>query len=240
MTLIWGMAGFGASDNRMWAVGYMRIVWPDPSTAPTNLDYILSHLWAQDGANIATYGFGNGFLTTAASLKMANLTGASNRNTFLVAAVCWIVSVPVLLASSVWFANLYGVRVITWGNCAIQDMCESNPAEQASRPSLSIYASYGVYGFIFTALLMFLHARFVWFPFEPIGFIIATSFSGQWNGVWTSFIVAWVAKTIVLRVGGSSLYEKYGLPIVGGFLAGLTVGTLGGILTDMMRFYVPF
>lgn len=240
LTLILGMAGFGASDNRMWGVGFMRIVWPDPSTAPTNLDYVMSHLWAQDGANVATYGFGNGFFTTTLSLKMASLTGTSNRNTFLVAATCWIVSVPVFMASSVWFANLYGTRVLTWGNCAIQDMCESNPVAQASRPSGSIYLTYGAVGFIWTAILSFLHARFVWFPFEPIGFIIATSFSGQWNGVWSTFLVAWVAKTIVLRVGGSALYERLALPLVGGFIAGVALASTIGIVTGIIRFYVPF
>jgi len=240
LTLIVGMAGFGASDNRMWAVGFMRIVWPDPSTAPTNLDYIMSHLWAQDGANVATYGFGNGYFTTALSLKMASLTGTSNRNTFLVAAVSWIVSVPILMASSVWFANLYGTRVLTWGNCAIQDICESNPVAQASRPSGMTYLTYGAAGFIWTALLSFLHSRFIWFPFEPIGFIIATSFSGQWNGVWSTFLVAWILKTIVLRVGGSSLYERLALPAVGGFIAGVALASTIGIITGIVRFYVPF
>jgi len=240
LTLILGMAGFGASDNRMWGVGFMRLVWPDPATAPTNLDYVMSHLWAQDGANVATYGFGNGFFISSLSLKMASLTGTSNRNAFLVSAVCWIISVPILMASSVAFANLYGTRVLTWGNCAIQDMCESNPAAQASRPPGSIYFTYGAAGFIWTALLSLLHARFVWFPFEPIGFIIATSFSGQWNGVWSTFLVAWIAKTLVLRIGGSSLYERLALPAVGGFIAGVALASTIGIITGIVRFYVPF
>jgi hypothetical protein len=240
LTLILGMAGFGASDNRMWAVGFLRMIWPDPSTAPTDLDYVMSHLWAQDGVGQSTYGLGNGFLTIPLSLKMASLTGTSNRNTFLVAAVSWIVSVPILMASSVWFANLYGTPVLRWGNCAITDMCESSPAAQASRPSGMIYLTYGAVGFAWTALLSFLHARFIWFPFEPIGFIIATSFPGQWNGVWSTFLIAWALKTIVLRVGGSSLYEKIALPIVSGFIAGVVLTSTISVVTGMVRFYVPF
>ena len=240
MTLILGMAGFGASDTRMWAVGYMRLVWPDPSTATLNLDYVMSHLWAAQGANVVTYGFGNGFYATALSLKMASLTGTSNRNTYLVSAVCMLISVPIVLASSVWFVNTYGTKVLSYFTCSIQDQCEANPVAQTSRPSVSIYASYGAAGFFLTALLSFLHARFVWFPFEPIGFIIALSFSGQWSGAWSAFLVAWVVKTILLRAGGSALYEKYALPIVGGFITGTVLASTVAIVMGMVRFYIPF
>jgi len=240
MTLILGTSGFGASDNRMWAVTFMRIIWPDPSIAPTNLDYVMSHLWAQNGANVATYGFGNGFFTTALALKMSSLTGTSNRNTFLVAAVCTVVAVPILFATSVWLANLYGSRVLTWGACSIQTMCESSPEAQAARPPTLTYVSYTAMGFLWTVLLSVLRARFVWFPFDPVGFIIAASFSGMWNHVWSVFLTAWIIKTIVLRVGGSPLYENYIVPGVGGFIGGVALASMIGIVTGMVRFYIPF
>lgn len=44
-------------------------------------------------------------------------------------------------------------------------------------------------------------------------------------------------KTIVLRVGGSSLYERTALPIVGGFIAGVTLSSLLGIITGDVRFF---
>jgi hypothetical protein len=241
MTLIMGMTGFGASDlGGAWSTGFLRIIWPDPSTAPLNLDEVMSTLWTKEGANVATYGFGNGFYTTALSYKMADLTGTSNRNTFLVSVACMLVSVPVIMASSVWFVNTYGIKVLNYFACSLQDQCATNPVNQLSLPSSSIYASYGAAGFIIVALLSFLHARFIWFPFEPIGFIIATSFPGQWNGVWSAFLIAWAAKTIVLRVGGSSLYERYALPIVGGFITGIVLSTTIGIFVNMVRFYIPF
>jgi hypothetical protein len=241
MTLIFGMGGMGASDRILWTTGYLRVLWPDPSTAPTNLDYVMSHYFAENGQNEPNYVFGNGFYVTAQCLKMSSLTGASNRNTFLVAAVCWVVAMPIIFASSVWSANLYGSRVLSgWGSCAIQDICETSPALQASRPASSLYLAYGTAGFVFTAFLSYMHARFVWFPFEPIGFVIATSFPGQSFGVWSAFLVAWVAKTIVLRTGGSALYEKYALPLVGGFITGVVLASMMGIITGMVRFFIPF
>jgi len=241
MTLIFGMAGLGASDLRLWAAGFMRIVWPDPSAATWNLDYAMSHFWAQSGSNQPSYVFGNGYYISAQSLKMANLTGASNRNTFLVSAVCTVISVIVIVASSVWLANLYGTRVMPIsGNCEMGQECESNPVAQASRPSIPVYFSYGAAGFIIIALLSVLHARFIWFPLEPIGFIIATSFPGQWFGVWSVCLVAWIAKTIVLRAGGSSLYERHALPIAGGFITGVVLASVMGTVIGMVRFYIPF
>jgi hypothetical protein len=200
----------------------------------------MSHLWAIQGTNVVTYGFGTGFFTTALSLKMASLTGTSNRDTFRVSVVCMLISVPVILASSVWFVNVYGTKVLSYFTCALQDQCEANPARQATRPTGEMYASYGAVGFVITVLLAFLHARFIWFPFEPIGFVIATSFIGQWGGVWSAFLVAWIVKTIVLRVGGSSLYEKYALPIVGGFITGDVLASVVGVVMGMVRFYMPF
>jgi hypothetical protein len=241
MVLIFGMAGLGASDLRLWSAAFLRIIWPDPEAATWNLDYAMSHFWAQSGSNQPSYVFGNGYYIMAQSFKMASLTGTSNRNTFLVSAVCTVISVIVIVASSVWLANLYGTRVMPIaGNCEMGQECESNPVAQASRPSIPIYITYGAAGFILTAILSFLHARFIWFPLEPIGFIIATSFPGQWFGVWSTCLVAWILKTIVLRAGGSALYEKYALPTVGGFVAGVVLASVIGTITGMVRFYVPF
>lgn len=240
MTMIFGMTSFSSPDLRIWAAGYLRFVWPNPSLAPANLDYEMSTFWAQMGPNEPTFAFGDGYFITAQSLKMASLTGTSNRNTFLVATVSFLVSIPIFWASSVWTANLYGSRVLELGFCALGDMCESNPVAQASRPNIFIYITYGTAGFLWTALLSYLHARFMWFPFEPIGFIIANSFGGQYQGVWSACLVAWIAKTIVFRVGGSALYEKIALPIVGGFITGVVLASTIGIITGMVRFYIPF
>jgi hypothetical protein len=241
MTMVFGMGALGCVDGVLWPYGYLRLVWPDPSTAPTNLDYVMSHFWARTGSNQANYVFGNGFYITAQSLKLASLTGASNRNTFLVAAVSWVISVPVLLLTSVWTANLFGTKsLLGVGNCAIPDMCQSGPIGQASRPSGMVYFTYGAAGFLCVSLLSILHARFIWFPFEPIGFIIATSFGGIEFGVWSVALVAWIAKSIVLRVGGSSLYERIALPIVGGFIVGVALASTLGVIAGSVRFYVPF
>ncbi|MBS7617143.1 hypothetical protein KEJ25_00795 [Candidatus Bathyarchaeota archaeon] len=192
------------------------------------------------GSNVVSFGFGNGFFTTALNLKIAKLTGTSLKRAFWVGAMAMVISVPTIFATRVWLANMFGTRVglPTW-YLGI-DRGEQCLNYTYSLPSNEVFATYGAAGFIIIAALSILHARFLWFPFEPIGFIIATNFGGFWNNLWSVFLAAWIVKTIVIRVGGSKLYEEWIIPTVGGFAAGIAVVTLLGCAAGMVRFFIPF
>jgi hypothetical protein len=99
--------------------------------------------------------------------------------------------------------------------------------------------TYAAVGFIMTGLLSVLHARYVWFPFEPLGFVIGTSQSTQQLGVWSAFLFAWVTKTIVLRTGGSKLYER-SIGIVGGYIVSAVVVCFIATILGNVRFFYPF
>jgi len=65
----------------------------------------------------------------------------------------------------------------------------------------------------FAVLLGVLRARFLWWPFHPVGFALSHSF---WcSMIWFSAAVAWMAKLLVLRYGGASLHRKMFLLCVG-------------------------
>jgi hypothetical protein len=88
--------------------------------------------------------------------------------------------------------------------------------------------------------LTYLHAKFVWFPFEPIGFLLAMDGHALIEGLWTMVTAAWVMKSLTLRIGGSKLYEKVGIPVATGFVIGfMSITVFGGILL-ITRFFVPF
>jgi hypothetical protein len=174
-------------------------------------------------------------------LRMANLTGTSYRNTFLVTAVAALISTPLILMTKVWIVSIYGTKVFSPVGCGIDEVCAGYMARLAWQTSpMANFFSYGAIGFVVTFALAMLHARFVWFPFEPLGFVIATSMAGQYYGVWSAFFVAWLVKTIVLRLGGSRVYERYGVPAVGGFLGGVILSIFIGSLLLVLRFFVPF
>jgi hypothetical protein len=168
--------------------------------------------------------------------KMASLTGASVRNTFKVMVATVIISTPLIMITKIWISHLYGTPVIQGGACSIRDACSGF----AWIGNLSLSVSYGAIGFLIAFILMILHARFIWFPLEPLGFVIATSVGGGWWGVWNAFLGAWIVKTIVLRVGGSKLYENYGVPVVGGILAGVVTTIFVGSIALAVKFFIPF
>ena len=61
----------------------------------------------------------------------------------------------------------------------------------------------GAAGMLF---LMFMRARFLWWPFHPIGFAIGP----VWimDRIWFTIFLAWLIKTIVVRYGGLKLFQK--------------------------------
>lgn len=240
MTVLFGHGAFGASDCRIWPIWTMRLRWPTPPPEPT-ASFVMSHWWAFEGSNVVSYGFGIGYFTTALNLKMANLMGTKLRNVFWVGVISMVISVPTLLATRVWLVNLYGQRAGLWAVGYLTINKADNCINYIySLPSNEIYLKYGIAGFIIVTTLAVLHARFLWLPFEPVGFLIATSFGGFWNCLWSVFLSAWIVKTIVIRIGGSKLYEEWIPPAVGGFAAGTAIVTMLGCIAGIVRFYIPF
>jgi hypothetical protein len=74
-------------------------------------------------------------------------------------------------------------------------------------------------GFVLTPALALLRRSFLRFPFHPLGFLLATGY-GPSPYYWSSMLLAWGAKAIILRLGGARLYWR-GLP----FFLGLVLGS---------------
>lgn len=69
----------------------------------------------------------------------------------------------------------------------------------------------------FTALLMALRTRFLWWPFHPVGYVLAETGTMDW--LWCPTLVGWLIKLLVLRYGGMEVFRK-GIP----FFIGLILG----------------
>ena len=54
------------------------------------------------------------------------------------------------------------------------------------------------------AALEFMHYRFLWWPFHPLGFPISAAFGGMWFSV----LIAYLLKGAVLKYGGPNLYRR--------------------------------
>ena len=81
-----------------------------------------------------------------------------------------------------------------------------------------------IIGAVVIFCFIFMHNKFLWWQLHPIGFVIG---SNRWVGYLSfSIFIAWFLKTIILRYGGSKIYEK-SVP----FFLGLILGqyTCAGI-----------
>lgn len=68
-----------------------------------------------------------------------------------------------------------------------------------------------------TAFLLFMRSRFSWWPFHPIGYAVAGTFTMNW--LWCATFVGWFIKYLVIRYGGMKSYRNF-LP----FFIGLILG----------------
>ena len=63
--------------------------------------------------------------------------------------------------------------------------------------------------------------KFMWFPFHPLGYVLATSYFMK--NVWFTLFLAWLARLVVFRIGGAQVIRRGLVPMcVGIFLACVT------------------
>jgi hypothetical protein len=77
-----------------------------------------------------------------------------------------------------------------------------------------------LFGAAATAALALLRTRFIGFPLHPVGYVLCNTFT--MNSFFVPTLIAWVAKTLVLRYGGQGLYHRSLA-----FFVGLTIGDIG-------------
>jgi len=96
------------------------------------------------------------------------------------------------------------------------------------------YATWLISGILFTLLLFWLRMRFAWFFLHPVGMVIGGS-----TYCWTPFLtclVAWIVKSLILKIGGARLYERVTVPGLVGYTTGLGFMYWIRGLTETFRF----
>jgi len=236
--LVWGYTGYNLAwtwaPQSPWA---LHTLWPQvPDSYSTN--WVMSHWLAFIPGN-NFQGWEKGLFGPSQSFRMGNLTNTDSKNIYIVATVTLILALITGTLTSVWLVNAYGSTRIGTARCSIIKQCAGGIERIGAMPGLPEMYTYAAYGFILTGILSVLHARYVWFPFEPLGFVIATSGGQLYVGAWNAFLGAWIIKFIVLRVGGSKLYER-SLGVVGGYVVGSIITCFAATILGDIRFFYPF
>lgn len=113
--------------------------------------------------------------------------------------------------------NCEGWRV-TSGSWAFEELENwiNNPIS-SSIPSMFFMGL----GALFYTFLAFMRLRYLWWPFHPVGYAVANTFTMQY--LWSPFLFGWLAKIIVLKSGGIKSYRSF-VPFFLGLIMGETVG----------------
>jgi hypothetical protein len=131
-----------------------------------------------------------------------------------------------------WLFRLYGSWTPSSAvQIAVTDKAWPRPA--GVYPDVNVIA-----GIILGAILLFLSGRYAWWPLHPAGFVLGV---GYWDACffWFPFFLAWLAKFLIIRVGGVRIHEKYAVPFITGFLVMAYILSWLGAASSWLRSFFP-
>ena len=92
-------------------------------------------------------------------------------------------------------------------------------------------------GFAFSLVLYALRSRYFWWPFHPLGFVMAGN-NYYTYFFWPSIFVAWLTKSLLFRHGGRKAYAT-ALPLFFGFILGdALMGSFWNLFGSIRRVFV--
>lgn len=242
MTRMYGLAGaYWRSADK--GLVFYRLLYPEMTRPPTTKEFIIYRTSVQSGSDTPSYPWGAAAFSSFASYKFASLAGLSSRNTFYTLLAALTIA-P--LASHLGFLSLLhtvgGRNIPMWRSWfeGIGERISQMPDWWSGAPAQEPWVPHFVLGLVISAVLSWLRSRFVWFPLEPIGFILGTTASSLLFGLWMPFLVAWILKTLTMRVGGARLYESRGVPLATGAAVGCFIGMIFGGMMWILRYFIPF
>ena len=164
------------------------------------------------------------------SFKLAHDRKIAARPLMALISACILVSFGVAIYTIVSMGYQYGgLTLQEWwarGNGAQAPAKNAASLLKGAQEDLLLNWGWTAVGAFTTLLLITARARFSWFPLHPLGYIIFTPFAIVTLGF--SIFLGWLAKTLILKFGGTGAYRA-ALP---GFL-GLALGDI-----TMMIFWV--
>ena len=196
--------------------------------------------------SLTTSAFSYAFLSQGKGLFMGPMMHAAklaeqvkNRRPWFVGAL--FLSVVIGMVVCTWLTFLWGYDV---GAYNFRDYPFSSGSKHAFNVTinkmrdtrgidLKRLSFYGI-GTLVMSILLILRYRLPWWPIHPIGFTIPLTYATR-NSVF-AILIAWIFKSVVLRFGGVSLYDRT-RPICLGMVVGYALGVMLSFLGDYLWFF---
>jgi hypothetical protein len=162
--------------------------------------------------------------TALENMKIADAAGMNQRR--VSAAVVGGFALALLAGAAITLAGLYHYGYFGTGAGAAP-YCPSMQSRKDGALVMQLFTtaarpdSHGMLGMLaggaIAVLLGMFRLRLWWWPFHPVGYIIANSWGMHWYLV--PFLIGWGSKTLVLRYGGLRLYRAT-VPLAIGLIVG--------------------
>jgi hypothetical protein len=242
-TRIWGMTGTYIRTAEHGHTLYRLLLWPKaPEPIVNHPSFVLAAYNSQFNVDCPENQNAGSYFSAFATYRLADLLKVDTRNVFKVLLAVQALAPLISVITWCWGMHVFGAGKLGWGAYVGSPPLErnANPANWNRLPGTDPWVHIFAIGFIAMGVISYLHARFVWFPFEPIGFLMAFSEACLFFGMWLPALIAWILKYLTLRIGGSKLYEEYGIPVAAGFAIGfVSISFIGGII-GIYRWFFPF
>ncbi|MBO3803915.1 MAG: hypothetical protein JTT11_08640 [Candidatus Brockarchaeota archaeon] len=227
-----------AQERSKWSHWPLRLLYSNVAPTPYTAGFFSSAVIFARGNNTASGGVSTWAEVSMHSFRVADLSGSQPRDLYRFVVLTFIFAIPITMFVRVWWYSILGDR-LPWCTSG-WDCGDPGRAPFATSPPMGDIAMAGVAGFIIVTVLSVLRARYVWFPLNPAGFLIQGAAREVWTGCWNVFLAAWVAKFLVLRIGGSKLYTEKGVPVASGVIFGFTICVIVGVIVGLIRWFFPF
>ncbi|MCC7494127.1 MAG: hypothetical protein IT204_17340 [Fimbriimonadaceae bacterium] len=172
------------------------------------------------------------------AFKMADVAQIRPRqvSVAIIVALAFAIPVALVLALQVWYAQGALGRAEPWRTTMGRTIFEEIVSVVLNPPrSAAAQLGFVGVGFVATILLTVVRATWVSCPLHPIGYAMAGT--NTMNSIWMPFFLAWLIKSVTLRVGGMKAYRRaipffLGL-ILGDFLCGAGATLLACFLPQL-------
>jgi len=165
------------------------------------------------------------------SYKFADITGLRPKSLLVPQVLAIVLGVAISFPIYIWGLYTYGWTTWAqhpdfnlWTTWTTNPMNQNRiadfpgyPPDVLGNPLVNRWLFQYFAGIFLAGLLMFLKARFMWFPLNAVGVLyVSVGFFGLY--MFIPNIIAYVLKWTILKFGGARIYEKYAFPFFAGLL----------------------
>jgi hypothetical protein len=237
----YSLVGFLVPEGTSYYMGPMKMLLGGNAANPSREWFVAMGFGQSISDESLVIGVSYPLVSSLSSYQMASVNNVSNKSIFKILLFISVLAPLFSIIGTIWGLYAIGVRNMPYTAGNWYSKYEgTTPDALATTPAYEPWWPNMLAGIVFAGLLSFMHARFAWFPLEPFGFLLATDGHALIEGIWTMALAAWILKTLTLRIGGSKLYEKTGIPAAIGFIVGIVVVSIIGTVLLAIRFFHPF